>query len=35
MMETIKTTTAGIQYRNPDKSGDEREKMLELRHKGR
>ena len=25
---------AGIQYRNPDKSGDEREKMLELRHKG-
>ena len=25
---------AGIQYRNPDKAGDEREKMLELRHKG-
>ena len=25
---------AGIQYRNPDKSGDEREKMLELRDKG-
>ena len=25
---------AGIQYRNPDKVGDEREKMLELRHKG-
>ena len=25
---------AGIQYSNPDKSGDEREKMLELRHKG-
>ena len=25
---------AGLQYRNPDKSGDEREKMLELRHKG-
>ena len=25
---------AGSQYRNPDKSGDEREKMLELRHKG-
>lgn len=25
---------AGVQYRNPDKSGDEREKMLELRHKG-
>ena len=24
----------GIQYRNPDKAGDEREKMLELRHKG-
>lgn len=25
---------AGLQYRNPDKFGDEREKMLELRHKG-
>ncbi|WP_175880490.1 ribonuclease P [Streptococcus thalassemiae] len=25
---------AGIQYRNPDKAGAEREKMLELRHKG-
>ncbi|BDB08386.1 ribonuclease P [Streptococcus toyakuensis] len=25
---------AGIQYRNPDKGGEEREKMLELRHKG-
>ena len=25
---------AGIQYRNPDKAGEEREKMLELRHKG-
>ena len=25
---------AGIQYRNPDKAGDEREKMLELRKKG-
>ena len=25
---------AGIQYRNPDRSEDEREKMLELRHKG-
>lgn len=25
---------AGLQYRNPDKSGDEREKMLELRHIG-
>ena len=24
---------AGLQYRNPDKAGDEREKMLELRHK--
>ena len=36
MMETIKNylSYVGIQYRNPDKSGDEREKMLELRHKG-
>ncbi len=36
MMETIKNylSYAGIQYRNPDKSGDERENMLELRHKG-
>ena len=25
---------AGVQYRNPDKAGEEREKMLELRHKG-
>ncbi len=25
---------AGLQYRNPDKAGDEREKMLEFRHKG-
>ena len=25
---------AGLQYRNPDKAGAEREKMLELRHKG-
>lgn len=25
---------AGLQYRNPDKAGDERENMLELRHKG-
>ena len=25
---------AGFQYRNPDKAGVEREKMLELRHKG-
>ena len=36
MMETIRNylSYAVIQYRNPDKSGDEREKMLELRHKG-
>lgn len=36
MMETIRNylSYVGIQYRNPDKSGDEREKMLELRHKG-
>ena len=25
---------AGVQYRNPDKAGDEQEKMLELRKKG-
>lgn len=25
---------AGLQYRNPDKAGEEQEKMLELRHKG-
>lgn len=25
---------AGLQYRNPDKGGEEREKMLEFRHKG-
>ena len=25
---------AGIQYRNPDKAGAEREKMLAFRHKG-
>ena len=25
---------AGLQYRNPDEAGEEREKMLELRHKG-
>lgn len=25
---------AGVQYRNPDKAGDEREKMLDLRQKG-
>ena len=24
---------AGLQYRNPDKAGEEREKMLEFRHK--
>ena len=24
---------AGVQYRNPDKAGDEREKMLTLRQK--
>ena len=36
MMETIKNylSYVGIQYRNPDKAGDEREKMLELRYKG-
>lgn len=36
MMEAIRNylSYAGIQYRNPDKSGDEREKMLELRYKG-
>ena len=36
MMETIKNylSYVGIQYLNPDKAGDEREKMLELRHKG-
>ncbi len=36
MMEAIRDYLfyAGIQYRNPDKAGDEREKMLELRHKG-
>ena len=37
MMEAIKNylSYAGIQYRHPDKAGDEREKMLELRHKGK
>ena len=25
---------AGLQYRNPDKAGEEREKMLAFRHKG-
>ena len=25
---------AGLQYRNPDKAGDERENMLTLRQKG-
>ena len=36
MMEAIRNylSYAGIQYRHPDKAGDEREKMLELRHKG-
>ena len=36
MMEAIKNylSYAGIQYRHPDKAGDEREKMLALRHKG-
>ena len=36
MMEAIRDylSYAGIQYRHPDKAGDEREKMLELRHKG-
>ena len=36
MMEIIRNylSYAGIQYRNPDKAGDEREKMLDLRQKG-
>ena len=36
MMETIRNylSYAGVQYRNPDKAGEEREKMMELRHKG-
>ena len=36
MMETIRNylSYAEIQYRNPDKAGDEREKMLDLRQKG-
>ena len=36
MMEAIRNylSYAGIQYRHPDKAGDEREKMLKLRHKG-
>ena len=36
MMEAIRDylSYAGIQYRHPDKAGDEREKMLKLRHKG-
>lgn len=36
MMEAIRDylSYVGIQYRNPDKAGDEQEKMLELRHKG-
>ena len=36
MMEAIKNYLSyeGIQYRHPDKAGDEREKMLTLRQKG-
>ena len=36
MLEVIRNylSYAEIQYRNPDKAGDEREKMLELRKKG-
>ena len=36
MMEAIRNylSYAGIQYRHPDKAGDEREKMLALRHTG-
>ena len=36
MMEAIRNclSYAGIQYRHPNKAGYEREKMLELRHKG-
>ena len=36
MIEAIKNylSYAGIQYCHPDKAGDEREKMLALRHKG-
>ena len=36
MMEAIRNylSYAGIQYRHPDKAGDEREKMQALRHKG-
>ena len=36
MLETIRNylSYAEIQYRNPDKAGDEREKMLDLRQKG-
>ena len=36
MLETIRNylSYAEIQYRNPEKAGDEREKMLELRKKG-
>ena len=36
MLEAIRNylSYAGIQYRHPDKAGDEREKMLALRHKG-
>ena len=36
MLKTVREylSFAGVQYRNPDKAGDEREKMLDLRQKG-
>ena len=36
MLEAVREylSFAGVQYRNPDKAGDEREKMLTLRQKG-
>ena len=36
MLKTVREylSFAGVQYRNPDKAGDEREKMLTLRQKG-
>ena len=36
MLKTVREYLdfAGLQYRNPDKAGEEREKMLEFRHKG-
>ena len=36
MLEAVREylSFAGVQYRNPDKAGDEREKMLDLRQKG-